>query len=486
MDRERTKTLILSLLVILSIMSLHRIWFDSPISLQSEASNGRDQGYTILDTRNQIISPREVTLGFGGSISNNYYTVLNYQETKLVWEKSKLLLLDFFAKEPNVDTVSLDEYFESKQLKSIELEFGKGMPSVLISSVFNTMDNRITNEIRTIKKILIPASNTGSIYILSENENNVYRVSLSEYENTTLEDYITEYDEDKKDFVRYRTTFGFVNNKTLMPIEYKQLLPEIFVESEIDIKEEEIIVRTAKSFFNENFDFVKAIRETSGSIIYLYGYGEKSVRINPQGYLSYNQEMISNSSTNILEALNVALNFIEKHGGIMETAYLSEIKDVSTGSNRGYYFGFNYDIVGYPIANKNTLNQLEIEVYGNDVKSYRRFIREKMNLGSIDHIDTDITPPIQIIEDNLGVMLDYYNKDLENSKTMESTNAKNEPVIDYKIILENVNRVEMVYFDTVEENSMQLIRPSWLIRVGKRIYYFDSYDGKLLYTMIEN
>ncbi len=474
MGRERAKSIILSLLVILSIMSVHKIWFDSPMPLlQTEATSNKEQQHKILDIRKQVLSPRKVILGFGGGTRNDYYTVLNYEETKVVWEQSKPLLLDFFTGDVDVELISYDKYIENNKRKFIEIEFGDDLYSVLISSIFDTFDSKVIGNIRQIKKILIPTNNTGTIYMRGKDDY-FFEVKLKQYTNNDLENFIVDYE--KKDFVKYYPLFSFVDNTTLMPLNYYVNIPQLFVESEINTMDELDVVARTKSLFNQNLDFVKTIHETSGSVIFLYGYGEKSVRINNRGRLDYKEEIGNFSSTNVIEALNVALNFIDGHGGMPDSAYLSEVKSIS-GPNNGYYFGFSYSIDGYPLNFNNITHPIEVEVFGTKVKTYRRLARNRISSSSNNRTD-DILSPHKIIEDNITLLIDNYLTDINQKDRIIS--------FDDNEILKNVNYIEMVYYDSLEDTKRQLIVPSWKIHIKERIYYFDCYKGKLLHSTIAN
>lgn len=475
MSREKIKSLILLVLVILSFMLTQRIWFDSSLSiLQSEASNEKERQHHIKSVRNDLISPQQIILAFGGDSfgsgsRNNDYTVLNDQEMKVAWQEAKNLLLDFFTGESDIKISTYEKYLQNSQgAKFVELEFGDNIPSVLVSTVFDAYDSNIVRNIREIKKILIPARNKGTIFILGKDDH-VYEVTLPDYENKNLEAFIDEYNNEKS-FVRYYTLFSnSVNNLTPMPLNYNRSIPQYFVESEIDVKNEQAIIERTKKFFNGNLDFVKTIRETSGAVVYLYGYGERSVRINSRGRLEYNAEVGSVSSNNVLESLDVAVNFVLDQGGFPEGAYLKEIRQL----DKSYYFGFGYDLEGYPLVftGNNMKHPIEVEVYGNSVKSYRRFVRKKMSLAPVYASEGILIPP-RIIERNIDLFKEHYLQD----------HPKEANLIEDNEILEKIEALRLVYFDKTEEVKIQSLIPCWTFEINGRVYYFDSYSGKLLHS----
>ncbi|AOY75332.1 two-component system activity regulator YycH [Clostridium formicaceticum] len=471
MNREQTKTLILAMLIIMSIVFTQKIWFYSPIKiLQSEASFKEQQTAKIIETRNQLIVPERAEVSFG----NSYYTTIS-SDIEKIWEASKNILSQYFTEEVEVIPITLEKYKENSRLKSVELEFGKNIPSVLVASIFDTVDNKIVNGIKEIRKILIPSLNRGVIYIIGK-DNNVFEVRTQAYqESRQLFNFLDELQ--SMNYIRYYPLFIDVENPTLMPLSYENPIPEIFVESQIDVTNETMITEKVKSFFDDNLDFVKTIKETSGAIVFMYGYGEKGVRINSRGRLEYSEEIGSISSSNVMTALDTAIEFIlQQERDFPEGAYLKEIRQ----DNKGYYLGFGYRMNGLPVAfhSNNIVHPIEVEVYGNKVRYYRTFIRRKMNFPDAP-IKGNVLLPQQIIEEHIDLLKNNYLKD----NNIEEQRDDKE-ILSY--IERNITKVEILYYDTVENNRNQLLEPAWRIKIAEREYYFNTYDGELLYSGLVN
>lgn len=471
MNREQIKTLILSLLVIMSIVFTQKIWFYSPLKiLQSEASFKEKQTSTIIETRSQLVIPEQAIVSFG----NNNYTIIS-SDMERVWRETRDILSDYFNGEPEVTPITYEKYRENSRLKSIELQFGKNIPSVLVSSVFDTVDNKIVSSIKEVKSILIPTLNRGMIYIIGK-DNNVFEIRLDNYEeNRRLMAYIDHLQ--TTNYVRYYPLFADVGNYTVMPLSYERFTPKVFVESEIKVNDEEAVIERAKSFFNENLDFVKTIKETSGAIVFMYGYGEKGVRINNRGRLEYTEEVGSIASSNVVTALDAAIDFAIDHGGFPEDSYLKEIKQED---KKGYYFGFGYRIEGLPVVfnNPNLNHPIEIEVYGDKVKNYRSFVREEMTFPPVPTNEPTQLPQ-KIIEDHIELLKSDYLADIGETQPLDE-----KEILSY--IEKSISKAELVYYDGMEETTRQLLTPAWRIRVDKRVYYFNSYDGGLLHSSLVN
>lgn len=484
MNKERLKTLTLSILVIMSMILIQQLWFPSLVNtLRVGARADTNSHMTLVEQRKALIGPKKVTVSFGaGDRRKNYYTILS-SNTGLVWDQCKNIIKDYFLGDPQVKQIERDDYIQVNTLKSVELEFGNNMSTILISSIFDSLDNKITGNIKEIKKILIPAFNRGTIYI-AESQDKIYEIKLSNYkEDPTLVSFINQIE--NAEHIKYHPIYSLFEeldeNYTVMPINYNLTAQQIFVESEIDIDNEAMLMERTKGFFNENFDFVKTIKETSGARVYIYGYGEKSVRINNRGALEYNEEVGNISSTNILTSLDAAISFIHDNGGLPDNAYLKHVQTIDNGQNKGYKFSFGYRMGGLPVElNSNRIEDpIEIEVYGNRVKTYRSLVRQAMDRQGVSPYQKVLYLP-SIIENNINYLkLPGPNK---GNQLMEEM-GKEEKILH---ILKDIKDVQLVYLDSAEEGKRQLLKPSWMITVKNDVYYFDGYTGELINSLVLN
>ncbi|ABW20312.1 hypothetical protein Clos_2781 [Alkaliphilus oremlandii OhILAs] len=476
MNRERLKTLILSVLVCLSIFLTQQLWFPYPMEIfKSEATDGRINTMAVSKERKKIVSPSAVVVSFGaGDKRTNQYTILS-SNLDMVWNESKDILKSYFLGDAEIKSVSKESYVQSNLLKSIELEFPKNTPAILVSSHFDSFDNKIVKNVKVINKILIPALNRGTIYIV-DNEENVFEVKLPKYEeNSALIGFID--DLAKVEHIKYHPIFSHLDeqggNYTPIPVTYSTLATQTVVESEIDITDDLILIEKAKKFFNKSFDFVKSIREANGAVVYIYGYGEKTLRISSKGALEYNEEIGNISSTNIVDSLDAAVEFMLQKRDSLDNLYLKEIK--KTSDNTGYLFGFSYRIGGYSVETKDSevKQPIEVEVYGDKVKVYRSSVRKLMDIKGFTPEQLVINFP-SIIDKNIkNLKTEYFNTGVQPEEEMDDSSKISE-------ILKNIEEVRMVYFDTMEEYKGQILKPSWRVKIKGDVYYFDSYTGDLI------
>lgn len=478
MKRERLKTLILLTLVCLSIFLTQQLWFPYPMEIfKSEATDGRVNNITVSKERKKIISPNAVVVSFGaGDQRTNQYTILS-SNLDMVWSESKDILESYFLGDPEIKSVPKESYIQSSLLKSIELEFPNNTPTVLVSSHFDSFDNKVIKNVKMINKILIPALNRGTIYIM-DNEENVFEVKLSKYEeNSTLIGFID--DLAKVEHIKYHPIFSHLDeqggNYTPIPVTYSTLATQTVVESEIDVTNDLLLIEMVKKFFNKSFDFVKSIKETNGAVVYIYGYGEKSLRIGSKGALTYSEEIGNISSTNIVDSLDAAVEFMLQKRGSLDNLYLKEIKKISSGNNEGYLFGFSYRIGGYAVETKDSevKQPIEVEVYGDRVKVYRSSVRKLMDIQGFTPEQLVINFP-SIIDKNIeNLKSEYFSMENQPEEEIDDSSKISE-------ILKNIEEVRMVYFDTMEEYRGQVLKPSWRVKIKGDVYYFDSYTGELI------
>lgn len=462
MNRDKVKTIVLALLVVMSIYLTQKIWFISPLTmLQSEASNIGINQEKIFDIRKDVLRPIKFNINLGG-----YYVNPAFSDD--IWQFSKDVLSDYFTEKPDIHSTTIDKYEEQRRLKNIEIHFGDNIPSVLISSVFGNLDNEIVRNIKEIQTILLPATANGDIYILSANS--VYRVNKNDYDSS-LASELFQYIEEQN-YNRYYPLFADVDNDVLMPLSFNDTLPELEVDSHINVSEDSIVVEHAKSYFDRNFDFIKTIRETSGSVVFIYGYGEKSVRINNRGRLEYTEDVRNSLNTNIISSLDIAIDFVLNHSEFPEDVLLKEIQPIE--SNKGYYFGFSYNVNDRPLHfTDNNSHPIEVEVYGDKVRNYRSFIRN-INDGSEIEPSDEMILPHKIIDDNFELIKEDFKRDLQDEDYTDGS------------LLNEIHSVELVYLDNLENITDQIIIPCWKITVRDIVYYFNAYDGNLVYKVNTN
>jgi hypothetical protein len=498
MNKEKLKSLLLTVLVVTSIVLTQRVWFNSPLQIiSSEASYLGEKEAELLQARNQVVRPERIIAGFGGGPENSHFSILTPPDLERFWLELQVILKDHFLSDSTVRNLSMEEYQRIRAGRSIEMHFAKGFPTALLSTLFDQQENRIAAALSEIGSILIPARYQGSIYINDESgafyEFNLSRQELSHgLDPGELLDSIP-----ANSYVKYYPLFSYAGNETLLPLTHQINKPLLFVESEVDASSNEQMNQWAGQFFNENFDFVKTIQETSGTRIYMYGYGQQEVRINNRGRLEYSAETGSQTTSSVVKALDTALLFLADNDGLNSDLVLREVRLLEQDNLRGYQFGFGYNLRDVPVALARSQQPLEIEVFGNNVRSYRAFIRRPMSLPEVLP-ESGIISPHRLIEDNFNQLLQELAEertqtttvpvsvepaaDIEEANTSEVQEPES-PETAGEDLLRAIREIELIYLDREETHRRQLMIPVWRITIDQRIYDFDAHEGTRLQTL---
>ncbi|SDZ13110.1 two-component system activity regulator YycH [Tindallia californiensis] len=482
MNKEKLKSLLLVFLIITSIMLTQRVWFRSPLELlQTEASYFEVSEELLEETRRAVLQPDRLVLGFGGGVNNSHHTHIDHRNLPPYWEAGKKLLAHFFTQELDVQVVPEETYFQAFSARNLEFHFGQGMPASLPAAMFGSMDNDITQNLHSIQKILIPAREQQTIYLMDA-EGTYYQLTLEDMpEEIPWPDFVTMLEEKSfSSYVKYYPLFTYVENDVLLPLSYEKNVPRIFVESTMDTGNESRLHEKVRSFFDENFDFVKMIRETTGSHIYMYGYGQQEVRVSKTGRLEYTAETGNESGTNLNRAFNIALEFILRNEGFPEGAYLQEVTPIEENGNRGFRFAFGYHIQGFSVEQKrqNLSSPIIIEVFGDSVSRYRAMTRQVMGMPEV-RPEGGIISPHRLIEDHFNALLeDLENRIvLEKDETGEEEERGQENTISGDELLRRIEDVVLVYWDRKDTHRRQMLIPAWRMTIDGEKYYFDAHEG---------
>ncbi|QEK13487.1 hypothetical protein FQB35_15125 [Crassaminicella thermophila] len=481
-NKENFKTLLLTMLFILSIALNQQLW--ERISLAQimpsvgqletiEVKRNTNINYNISD----ILSPQSFRINFGGGL----HTVL-YSDTYGIWKETLKNLKDgYFEKDVLIEEIDKEKWLEANNFRSIEMRFGYNMPIDLLREMVEGKKEGIYGKVDTIDRILISLMGDRHIYIANHKEGKYYMIQSMKEENNFYK-IVRTIEESRYDAYYALSDIYGVQNNELMPIDLDDNIHQIQVVREIDPTNDGQVEAFAGTFFGENLDFIRKIIETSGSVIYMYGYGQKALKIDDLGVLQYIEKIDKEeASKNIKfeEAIKIALAFISEHGswGNID-AYLREVKPIERDNKKGYAFLFGYRLNGFSVycsdENKRMDTPIKVEVLGNQVIYYKRFLkREKIAIKFLENKeDKVILPASQVLDKNFEVIKNDY---LNNRP--ETLNIEEEKIAEE--VLSTIQGIEIGYYDQPMNKQNYLI-PIWIIKTDKITYYFNAYDGKII------
>ncbi len=498
MSKEKLKSLLLVTLIATSVVLTQRVWFSSPLQMiSSEASYLYEKEDQLLLTREQVIRPEKIIIGFGGGAENSHYTYLSPSDLDRFWQEMKMILTDHFIGVPRVQTITSEEYADLRTSRHIEMHFGKGFPTAFLSVLFDQQENSLASATNEIQSILVPARYQGNLYLVGD-QDQVYEFQLQPQEQVHKVDVAQLVDSIPAiSYVKYYPLFSYAGNQTLLPLTYQTNKPRIFTESEIDASSNDHMNMWAGRFFNENFDFVKTIQETGGTRIYMYGYGQQEVRINNRGLLEYTAATGSQSSSSVSRALDTALMFMADNYGVSDGLVLREVKLLEENQLRGYRFGFGYHLRDLPVVPAQLAQPVEIDVFGESIRSFSALLRRPMSLPEVMP-EAGILSPHRIIEEHFNQLMKEFadhqgleiadipvqeevDPGIENSIDNE-TGQRDAPVVTGADLLRAIRHVELVYLDRQETHRRELLVPVWRVVIDQLVYDFDAHEGTRIQT----
>ena len=480
MTKERIKTAILISLFMVSIFLANQIWIELP---ESFFPSFADELYYIdsKDIFSDIVSPERYLVNFG-----NKHTVLYNDNEHELWKEGRDLIVNIFKNNNYISQIiESDELHKHRESLSLDYFFSEKLHIYLISktldinipsSVYNEIEQANNIHISLGKEPFIVFSN-GDIHLkISDLEN----VNKLESEISNIRKTINAIrKESPTEFFAISYAFPEIDNHEFIPTKMKYSLPEIVVKSEIDI-DNKYVDSIARNFF-DNLEYARPFVEANGSTIYVYN--EEVLKIYQDGMLEYsnlNHEPVRNRE--LYKSLNTAINFITKHLGWPENSYLKSIEPIEFENSKGYRFKFMYKISQAQIM----LNEdhsmeapIEIEVFNDYVKSYKRLVRLNLTPLNINQANDNMLSPTQIIVDNKT------NYELIKSKYIQKNKLNEEDIAESQInILSFIDNSYLAYYKTrtkkISSNLGLTLIPVWVIEIDGITFIFDAYEGTKL------
>jgi len=491
MKKERFKSVLLVLLFIVSLTFTQELWFYLPFSGVISLANNTDLEEIDIDVTD-ILSPQSYIVSFGGGYHTVFFSepyevwkITEPEDKKevLLWETAKSVLKVYLKNSYVIQEIPLEEWKKIKKFKSIRMDFACGIPSSSFINALSGNDNNGFEIEGLINTVLIPGTDEEkkNIYLGNYDEDKYFKLTGSLMDNkirNLIENIEKKVDDRGYAYYASLKDIASVDNDVLVPIFDETFIPSYSARNQIDVSDNTSVKSIAQQFFGRSFDFVKEITEIDGTYIYMYGYGEKSLKINRSGMLEYiekeDRERIS-PGLDFLDSLKYAVKFVEdniKWPVNIKNAYLSDYEEIKVNNKTGYRFSFNYRLNGLPvfIPDIGEDRGIEVEIIGNQITCYRRIVKR---LGEqLDFEDEEKKPILNILE-----VLRRNSDDIRYNYETFSKNKLNENE-DLKIE-ELIDDIELVYYLDRNDN---ILKPVWEITIDNKVYYFDLYTGKK-YTM---
>ena len=379
MNTQRIKSFVLISLVIMSFVLTTRIWFNISIEgLFAMPQNSPLQADLIYDKENLLKPSKMVihtgqnhTLLFNNTRDKNYYS--------FILNGSKDTIRDWLTNYESYTLSSLPkmELQELRKERAVELIFEYHIELENIKSLLDIEKNP-WNDITNISSIIVsPFEN--KIYVIDENKENIYQFS-SMQKPSILTGVITEI-EKRNDFSDVflddynKENFELYSDFAIVPVSIATM-PMLKVKNEI-ILENKLDPEVAK-FFNDDSSNI-SIKDMDGKVIFT-DREEETITIDAEGALEYYKYNISPDNTKhtgVMEATEIATQYVNNHLGYTYDFYLSKVESRIQGGRTSYLISFDYKYNGIPIITEldTGSSAIEVEILGKEVKRYKRNVR---------------------------------------------------------------------------------------------------------------
>ena len=266
-----------------------------------------------------------------------------------------------------------------------------------------------------------------------------------------------------------------------VPLEETALNP-VFVQSELDVFDIDRINEIAKNYFRNDYDYVRKSVEVSGNLVYVYRT-EKILKVNEEGLLDfYDASIEPENGSGVYKSFVSAVNFTEEFLGFPENGYLSSVENILIAGNESYRFTFSYNILERPIlfSKVRANSALQVDVIGNNIISYKRFIR-KIDDEQMDKMaQTQVLPALEVISRNIDTPSDISSNE-ENKVDVENTD---EVISQLKPIkpemIKEINNIYLGYFDLSRISKEQVLRVVWVVETNEKTFIFNAISGLLI------
>lgn len=475
---EQIKNVLIVVLIFTTILLLYFLWGNE--SIEYFIFNDDDNVSEI--SCSDVMLPTEIVFGLG----NEDYVVVSRGREK-VWNEYILNTFTKFSSNTNVlvEEITENKYRQVMEYPSIVAGFEYSMPFREFCEANNINQPQGYDGISSITQIAFSKGSSESAFIHDATKDKYYRLvgnnklSLFEEIEASLANV------DISTYYTLRTFLGEEsNNQTLIPVDMPHGLVPIPYNLDLGSKEEVATADMAKDYFGETFDFVRKIEEANGTTIYMYGYGQKVLIINPNdGSIEYKEDIKvpEMSQVSLFEALQNALNFISSHGGF-ETmqgqnikTYLESVSPIDDKKG-GYRFVFALGIDGNKIFYGNHM-PIIVEVVDGQVAYFRR---QLININ-----DADLSNPkdVDLTAINMLAMnYPYIASALAEEGIIEKEQGA---ALLFEDVADKIDHLTTGYYKSdiaigedgiVKTQSGQLI-PAWIVDVDGILFYFDLYTG---------
>lgn len=440
-----------------------------------------------------ILYPQSCSISFGGGL---YKGVFSTEVKQNLWQESRKYIKNY-VDYLEISKISQEEWDTAVKFKAVRFVMPFSMSVAQLQSLLSDQSLKSGAENMNFDTIIMPINEDDSIY-LGKRTGGEYYLLTGVKRDVYLNSLLTQYEKNANTYeaktieelygpskVLSQVNEPFLYNQVLFPISKIANIPFIKVENELNVSnlsQQDLKQYVGKAFGYRN-DFLKKIEDIDGSLVYLYGYGDRALKIGADGIITYKkryEKQPGNENYTFNEAIAIAINELQIYGSLPNGYYLSGYKESKDKDNNVVkQLTFNYELENLPIYREEDLTgqPMVVEITQSQVTSVKRKLSNYLRTFSVDEIWDEPMAILDILEFNYDVISKNFEKNDYKAKPNTATDPSKNPNFASEM-LQSIQSVNLVYYGNSDKSGSLV--PAWQIRVGSNEYIINIYSGEIL------
>lgn len=398
MNRERIKSVSLLFLVILSFVLTTRIWFYTSIEgvfIMSENKSIKPD-YNAEYDKSDLLRPHKLIVSFGERSTLLYDNEEFSEAYERIFKETKRIIRTAILVNSKDDAkrVNIEELRKIRDSRGVSFIFN--MP-LEIEAVYKLMNINSYPDIgiKSIDEIIV-ARSFDRVYLYDTTQDMLYEFGTEGIQNN-LDYLISNLEKQPTVLSLYldRIQPGMYGKNSVVPTRIgAKGFPVLSGQKELEAGD--VIPEAVADLFYEERSSLSIIKNIDGTLVYTNREGQL-VNLYTDGmieYVNFNITSDSRNMINVRSAIDISTEFVSRHFGFPEDCYISDIIKTVTGDR--YIIRYRYACEGLPVLSASGMrsDSIEVEILGDEVRRYKRLIREfnhepeyKQVIDSIDVLD---------------------------------------------------------------------------------------------------
>lgn len=440
-----------------------------------------------------ILYPQSCSISFGGGLYKGVFSTAVKQD---LWQESRKYIKNY-VDYLEINKMTQTEWDTAMKSKAVRFVMPFSMSVNQLQSLLLDKDLKSDTEKMSFDTIIMPINDDQTIF-LGNRTGGEYYLLKGVKRDVSLSTLMTQYEKEINAYdgktieelyapskVLAEPGKPFVYNQVLFPVTSIPSIPFVRVEDELRVSklsEQELKQYVSKAFGSRN-DFLKKVEDIDGSLVYLYGYGDRALRIGNDGIITYKkrfEKQLSFESYTFKEGVSIAVGELQTYGPLPKGFYLSGYKETKDkDSNLVRQFTFNYEMENLPIylESDSTGQPMVVEITGKQVTSIKRKLSNYLRTFSVGEIWDEPMAVLDLFEFNYDVVSKNFAKSDYHPTASTTANALDNPKFAFEM-LQSIESIDLVYFGS--SDKAESLVPSWRVKVGSHQYIINIYSGEIL------